>query len=534
MVYNWYENPRFGRRNIYTAEREITSENIIQVLQDTFLLHQENTLMSQYLLDYDSGIQPILQRSKAVRPNICNKVIDNIASEITEFKLGFNWPTGISFVRRGEKDSGKGNELDGLTLLNECYEAENIKSKRQQMARYTEITGWGYMFVDPNTDWHEGDSYFHISPLDPRFTYMVYSSYYIDRRAMLGVTYSLDTKTGNVFYTAFTPRRRYEVMNLSTIVKGMRAELGWSHGDRSDELNPLGYIPIVRCMRSHDGTGCFEKQLSAMDDLNLLESNYTDGVEQAIQAIYQANDIAFPLDEDGKVIVPKDNDWIVTETTADGKQPFIKAIEGNVDYSGMLSNIEYRRNLILQKCNVPERNKNSGGSTGIAMDSATGWAEAENAANKQQALQEMYMMDEVKVVLAAIKLCKKLPADSPLRKLRYSDVQPNIQRQKTYELTTKVNGLATLMSHGIAPEHAIKTVNLFGDPNQVYTDSQPYIKRYLASIYDKQKQQTAGSPQASWVQRRDGSYSSNEQKVNSSRTMQDRSDQEGNSPHLGK
>ena len=138
MVYNWYENPRFGRRNIYTAEREITSENIIQVLQDTFLLHQENVLMSQYLLDYDSGIQPILQRSKAVRPKICNKVIDNIASEITEFKLGFNWPTGISFVRRGEKDSGKGSELDGLTLLNECYEAENIKSKRQQMARYTE------------------------------------------------------------------------------------------------------------------------------------------------------------------------------------------------------------------------------------------------------------------------------------------------------------------------------------------------------------------------------------------------------------
>jgi hypothetical protein len=321
-------------------------------------------------------------------------------------------------------------------------------------------------------------------------------------------------------------------MNLNTLVKGMKGELGWHHGYRSDELNPLGYIPIVRSVRSHDGTGCFEKQLSAMDDLNLLESNYTDGVEQAIQAIYQANDIAFPKDEEGNTIVPKDNDWIVTETTADGKQPFIKAIEGSVDYSGMLSNIEYRRNLILQKCNVPERNKNSGGSTGIAMDSATGWAEAENAANKQQALQEMYMMDEVKVVLAAIKLCKKLPADSPLRKLRYSDVQPNIQRQKTYELTTKVNGFATLVSHGIAPEHAIKTVNLFGDANQVYTDSLPYMKKYLASIYDKQKQTAGQSTQTSWVQRRDGSFSSNEKKVNSSRTTQDRSDQEGNSPHL--
>lgn len=532
MIYNWYDNPRFGRKNIYTPEPEITEENIIKVLQDTYPIHQENAVMIQYLLDYDAGVQPILERRKIVRPEINHKVVDNIASEVTEFKLGFNWPTGISFVRRGEKDSGK-DELDGVTLLNECYEAENIKAKRQQVARFAEISCWGYEYIDINTDWHEGDAYFHLDVLDPRFTYIVRSSYYIDRRPMLAVTYSLDTKTGNVFYTCFTPTQRFEIMNLTKPVRGRG--LGWRHAERSGELNPLGYIPIIQCIRSFDGTGCFEKQIPAMDDLNLLESDYTNGVDQCIQSIYQANDIAFPKDDDGNVITPKDNDWIVTQTTADGKQPYIKAIEGNYDYSGMLSNIEYRRNLILQKCNVPERNKNQGGSTGVAMDSATGWAEAENAANKQQALQEQYMMEEVRVVLAAIKQCKKLPADSPLRKLKYSDVQPNIQRQKTYELTTKVNALVTMLSHGIAPEHAIKTPNLFADANQVYVDSLPYMKRYLSSIYDKQKTTAGGqATQSSWVQRRNGSYSSNEKKVNADRVMQDQSDQEGNSPHIGK
>lgn len=148
------------------------------------------------------------------------------------------------------------------------------------------------------------------------------------------------------------------------------------------------------------------------------------------------------------------------------------------DYPGMLQNIITRRALILQKCNVPQRNDNSGGSTGIAMSDATGWSAAETAAAKQQSILDGCKMQEVKAVLTAIKKHSKLPADSPLRQLKYSDIKPNTNRQKNYELTTKVNFFATAVSHGINGLHALKAMNAFEDVNQVWEDSKELIEKY--------------------------------------------------------
>ncbi len=43
-------------------------------------------------------------------------------------------------------------------------------------------------------------------------------------------------------------------------------------------------------------------------------------------------------------------------------------------------------------------------------------------------------MEEIKVVLAAIKLSNNVNSSNPLLKLRARDVKPNIKRQKTYEM----------------------------------------------------------------------------------------------------
>ena len=68
--------------------------------------------------------------------------------------------------------------------------------------------------------------------------------------------------------------------------------------------------------------------------------------------------------------------------------PFVKPLTIGYDYGGMLNNVISKRQLILQKCNVPQRNDNSGGSTGVAMSDATGWTQAEVEATKIQGLQE--------------------------------------------------------------------------------------------------------------------------------------------------
>jgi hypothetical protein len=144
----------------------------------------------------------------------------------------------------------------------------------------------------------------------------------------------------------------------------------------------------------------------------------------------------------------------------------------------------------LQKCYVPQRTENTNGATGIATGDATGWSAAETQACKQEMITNSCKKNELKVVLAAIKASTKVPEDSPLQEIKYSDIEINIKRQRTYEMTAKINAYATGVSHGLAPEHLIRQINFFDDPQQVAEDSKPYIKKYLESTFSGDKQET--------------------------------------------
>lgn len=485
------EYTNVGRKEIWTSEPEITEKNIIPVLQKAFRVHQMNVARYQYLLDYEAGIQP-LQREKKVRTDIDIECIDNIANEVTEFKLGYLWGNPITFVQRGTNDV-QNSELDqAIAELNAQYETAGAKTKRQEIARNVEITNIGYSYIDINTEWTEGDAFFKLESLEPNYAFLIKSSYYMDHRPMLGVTYRKDDD-GKRYITAFTKNRRYEIVN-GVVANGPE----WMFGKRSGEINPLGMIPIVEWIRSYDKQGCFERQISEMDNLNILISDFSNDVDQNTQVIWHTNDVDFPkeevtdttVDADGNEIKttrevtarPESNDWVQTHTSPDGKQPFIKPLSVGYDYSGILNNILVRRSLILQKCFVPQRNDNSGGSTGIAMSDATGWSAAETQACKQQLIMETCAINELKVVLAAIKRSQNA-VGSKILNLKYSDVQPNFKRQKTYELTVKTNALATMIKTGIDGNAAIRTVNIFEDPNQVWTDSKDKIEKYQESLF---------------------------------------------------
>ena len=485
---------QIGRYELLTDKPEVNYENIIQILQEVFPMHQVNAMRINYLLGYEAGNQP-LQRSKTYRSDIDCKCVDNVAHEIAKFHIGYKWGVPITVIQRGEKDSGNDKEVSAISLLNEQYEMQQIRKKTQKLARFVEICGVGYTFVDINSDYEEGESLFNVEALDARTTFVVRSSYYYDRRVMISVTYRTDSK-GNNYFTCFTDKERFEILNLTKIMNGKKVveEEKWQHVERSGEINPLGINPIIEWIRNDDRMGCFERQISDLDNLNLLISDFTNDVEQNTQAIWHGNDIEFPVEritnEDGsiteRVKKPGTNEWVITATPQDGKTPFIKPLAVEYDYQGMLNNIVTRRALILQNADVPQRNDNSGGSTGIAMDSATGWSNAETVASAQQNIMEGCKLEEIKVVLRAIKVSSHTPTDSPLMDLRYRDCQPNIKRNKSYELTNKTNAWATLVSHGMNGYHALKTVNLVDDVNQVWNDSKELVEKYQDSIFNKE------------------------------------------------
>ena len=337
---------------------------------------------------------------------------------------------------------------------------------------------------------------------------------------MLGVTFRHDSETGNNYFTCFSKESRFEIINLQEVINGENVEEDkqWQHQRRSGELNPLGKIPVIEWIRSWDRTGAFEHQISECNNLNLMLSDFTNDVEQNTQALFHGNDVEFPKDEDGNLIKPKNGDWMLTYTTQDGKTPFINPLAIQYDYPGMLSNITQARSRILQKCDVPQRNDNSGGSTGVAMDSATGYTAAEAAASKKQNIIEGCKMQEVEVVLAAIKNSLAIEPDNPMLKLKRIDIQASVKRRKNFELTTKVNFFATAISHGVYGLHALKQMDAFEDVNQVWEDSRPLIEAYQKSIFKKGENNAEGGE--------------GEQKPDADRLEQDLSDQITNSPSI--
>ena len=536
-----------GRAVIYTDEREITSENIIKVLQKTFPSHIGNAQRIDELIRFEAGVQEQL-RAKVTRKEIDSRCVDNVANEITEFKTSFVWGNPITLVQRGEKDSGKKAENKAITRLNECYSAEFIGRKQQELARFVEIGGIGFTFIDINRYWREGKSYFTYDVLDPRYAYIVKSSA-LGHRKMLGVTYSTDT-FGNFHFTAFTPNARFEIDSL--LRKEPKKEnseneyvrnYDWQERPYNNQRNPLGMIPIIEWVRASDRMGCFERQIPEMLELNQLESDFSNLVGQTVNSIWWANNVEFPeetvTDKDGNEVKtvshPENGDWIETNTTRDGKDPKIEPLVINSDYNGQLNNIVTKRSLILEKCQVPQRGDSSN-STGIATSAASGWDAAESSASKEQMYMESSKLEEVEVVLSAINASPDIELDNPMLELKYMDVQPSIKRQKNYELVSKMNFFATGISHGLHPKHLLKEMNAFADPEQVYIDSKEYLDMYIESTLQKNNGSSGdGYNGYGWYRKGNsdtGDGGSGEDAPNKDRLGQDESDQVENSPNV--
>lgn len=465
-------NTRLGRAVIYTSEPTVTKENLLDVLYAARSTHLMNVSDIKNLLRYEKGDQS-LPREKKVRPDIDIIDIDNIANQITEFKLGYDWGYPISLIQRGAS-----SEVDSelISRINDYYELAGNRGKQQELARYVEITGIGYTYVDINTDYEVGDSPFTLDVLDPRFTFVVRSTNYTDKRIILAVTYSDTDEDGGSIYTCFTKDRRFVVNEKNEITE-------W--------LNPLGVIPIIEWVRAFDRMGCFERQIPEMDALNLLNSDFLNDVDQNTQAIWHVNDVDFATEEieqeDGTIITkvkrPENGQWLQTFSNQNGSKPSITPLTVNYNYSGVLNNIINKRQTILAKCDVPQRNDNSGGSTGIAMSDASGWSAAEASASKKENIQDLCKCAELKVVFKAILKNAKVDANDPIKTLSLADVKPYIKRQKSYEMTVKTNAFATMVAHGVYGLDALQSINFFDDPSQVWERSKDIIEKYQEKTF---------------------------------------------------
>ena len=453
-----------GRKKIHTDETEITQKNIASVVNYAMNGdHAANRNQIDYLFKYERGLQPILYREKQIRPDICNVVIENHASEVVDFTVGYQAGNPINLVARSTNAELKHSD-SRIVKINEMLAEESKQAKDIELFRNFHTCGIGYLMVLPK-DEQTGLSPFDLLVLDPRNTFIVYSNDAYER-PMVAVTYSV-LQNGMKRVTAYTPDVVYEF------------GLDQSGGANGFVMTPniLRMIPIIEFAANNDYAGCFEKAIPLMDAINDINSNRVDDIEQFVQSILWLHNAE--LSEDSKAELKNGGGILQTKSVGNGQDAKVVYLTQTLNQNETQTYVNYLYEQILQICGVPSRERASGGNTGSAMYLSNGYEQAESRAKAMESVYSRSMLQVVDLILSICRLSESVDNDVKELKTRYIDVE--FSRDRTYDLASRTNALATLINTGIEPLHAMRTVDLFNDVETVYYDSAERIDKALFS-----------------------------------------------------
>ena len=166
----------FGRRKLLSSytKSEINENTLAEILPQVLREHEINANEIDYLYNYYKGKQPILDKTKIVRPEINNITLENHAFEIVEFKKSYVYGEPIQYVQKGEKEGEKINPE--ISLLNKFMESEDKSSLDKELAEWQYISGTAYRWVEVDKEDEEDEAPFEMSVPDPRRTFVVYNS----------------------------------------------------------------------------------------------------------------------------------------------------------------------------------------------------------------------------------------------------------------------------------------------------------------------------------------------------------------------
>jgi SPP1 family phage portal protein len=423
--------------------------------------HAANRSQMEYLFKYERGLQPVIDREKTIRPEIKNVVIENHASEVVDFTVGYQAGNPINLVARSVNAELKHSDKR-IVKVNEMLSEENKQAKDIELFRNFHIAGVGYLMVLPK-DNMTATSPFDLLVLDPRNTFIVYSNDAYER-PMVAVTYSVLTN-GAKRVNAYTDDYVYE-FGFDT-----------ANGTNGFNVVPniLRTIPIVEFAANNDYAGCFEKAIPLMDAINDINSNRVDDIEQFVQSILWLHNAE--LSDDAKEELKGGGGILQTKSVGNGSDAKVVYLTQTLNQNETQTYVDYLYKQILQICGVPSREKSTGGNTGSAMYLSNGYEQAESRA---KAMESMYSRSMLKVVELILRICKlSVNVDSDVKELETRFIDIEFSRDRTYDLASRTNALATLINTGIEPLHAMRTVDLFNDVETVYHDSVSRIDKAL-------------------------------------------------------
>lgn len=456
--------PLMGRRCILSDVERITKDNVSDVLTKAICKHTHIRAEINYLIRYEKGDQPILKREKEVRPEINNRIVENHASEIINFYRGYIFGSPIAYTQRATEDTNGSKtekaDNENISALNEMFFEESKASKDQQLAYDFLTCGVGYRMLLPKKK-VLGVSPFDLIQLPCDRTFLIYSSS-VYNNVLAGVVYYKDNG-GVVHFTVYTDDEVFFVdgtHNSANIIVDVKP-------------NKIGVIPIVEYKANYDRTGMFERALPLLDAINLNTSDRLNGLAQHVQSFVWMNNCEINSEQAKQL---HDDLMLLTKNIDGTNQASVQYLTSplNQDQEQTLKDDLY--NQLLQITGVPNRETNTGGDTGQAVQLRNGFEIAESNAKSIELVFKECDKELLKVALQIIK--KSNDIDIDMSNLKLSDIDIQSSRNRTDGLITKIQAFSQGVAAGIHPLHMLNIIGLFSDSHQVYIDSQPYLSKW--------------------------------------------------------
>ena len=446
-----------GRTVISTNATSITRENLLTVLTQAKMTHSKNKTEIEYLFNYYKGKQPILDRKKEVRPDICNTVVVNRANEIVAFKTGYLCGEPIQYINRNGEDT----VTENINTLNEYMFSEDKASQDEEIVEWGNICGTAYRLVLPDDRGEIDEAPFEMYTLDPRYAFVVYSNG-IGKKPLMGVIESQD-ENNVTHYSIYTEDKYFHVLESSIV---------------EETPHILGMIPIFEYPANNARLGAFEIVLPLLDAINNVESNRLDGVEQIVQAFIKFINCDITKDEYEAFLEM----GAIKVKSVDGAPADVGVVttELNQDQTQTLSENLY--NTVLTICGMPNRNGgNSTSDTGSAVLLRDGWSLAEARAKDSE---HIFKRAEKQMLKLVLKICNT----SGELALKLSDISLKFTRRNYENIQSKSQVLISMLQQEkIHPLLAFSSSGLFIDPEEAYTLSMKYYEEQqkLAEKPDK-------------------------------------------------
>ena len=453
----------YGRKMITTDAVEITDSNIVYELEKAKNHHVTNRNEIEYLWNYYRGKQPILYRQKEVRPDICNKIVENRANEIVSFKVGYLCGEPIQYVGR----SGDDVVSAGIQQLNEMMFSESKASQDKEIVEWQMICGTAYRLVLPDTTEDEDDAPFEMFTLDPRDSFIVYSNS-IDNKPIMGVKYYTD-ESGISTYSVYSHNHFWKIKDTKIVESK-------SHG--------LGVIPIFEYPANNARLGAFEIVLPLLDAINKVASNRLDGVEQFVQAFIKFINCDISKDDFEAL---KELGAIKVKST-DGANADVDMITNELNQGQTQTLVDYLYQTVLTICGIPNRNGGSSTSdTGSAVLLRDGWSLAESRAKDSEL---MFKKAEKKVLKLILKICRD-SAGTPTEvcSLRLKDIELSFTRRNYDNIQSKAQVLVQMLQQSkIHPRLAFAHCGMFSNVEDAYSMSMEYAEEQAKKALERVQQ----------------------------------------------